>query len=88
MVEHTRLLNEENEAWTDWTARAKYYRPLILRVIDQSERRVIKGETVPAAEKVVERSRYRGGFGFEAGQSRTGGIAWFEWDQRSREYPP
>lgn len=53
MIENTRLLNEKNEAWTDWTARAIYYAPLILRVIDQSERRVLKGESVPAAEKLV-----------------------------------
>jgi IS5 family transposase len=29
-----------------------HYQPLLMRVIDQTERRVLKGETVPAAEKV------------------------------------
>ena len=36
-----------------WQAQFNHYKPLILRVIDQAERRVFKGEQVPAAEKVV-----------------------------------
>lgn len=36
-----------------WIARAMHYIPLIEKVINQSERRVIKGEQVPVAEKVV-----------------------------------
>ncbi len=36
-----------------WVARARYYKPLIERVIEQTERRVFEGETVPAVEKVV-----------------------------------
>lgn len=35
-----------------WQAQAAYYAPLIRRVIDQTERRVFQGETVPAAEKI------------------------------------
>jgi IS5 family transposase len=36
-----------------WIAQAMHYIPLIERVISQSERRVVKGEKVPVAEKVV-----------------------------------
>jgi IS5 family transposase len=36
-----------------WQAKASHYRPLIERIIAQSERRVLKGEQVPAAEKLV-----------------------------------
>ena len=36
-----------------WQAQFNHYKPLILKVIDQSERRVFQGEKVPATEKVV-----------------------------------
>jgi transposase, IS5 family len=36
-----------------WRAAVEHYLPLIERVIDQSKRRVLAGEAVPAAEKVV-----------------------------------
>jgi IS5 family transposase len=36
-----------------WQAKASHYRPLIERIIGQSERRVLKGEHVPACEKLV-----------------------------------
>lgn len=36
-----------------WLSEEKHYRALIDKVIDQSERRVFNGETVPAREKVV-----------------------------------
>jgi transposase, IS5 family len=36
-----------------WQAEFRYYRPLIERVIAQTERRVIHGEAVPASEKIV-----------------------------------
>ena len=36
-----------------WQIEARHYRPLIERVITQSERRVLTGETVPAGEKLV-----------------------------------
>lgn len=36
-----------------WQARVRHYRPLIERVIQQSERRVLAGEPVPAGEKLV-----------------------------------
>ena len=39
--------------WTDWVAQATHYIPLIERIIDQAERRAVKGKNVPAAEKVV-----------------------------------
>jgi IS5 family transposase len=36
-----------------WQAKASHYGPFIERVIAQSERRMLKGEQVPAAEKLV-----------------------------------
>jgi transposase, IS5 family len=36
-----------------WQAKASHYWPLIERIIGQSERRVLKGEQVPACEKLV-----------------------------------
>ena len=37
----------------DWMQRAQHYTGLAVRIIDQTVRRVIKGEKVPAADKVV-----------------------------------
>jgi transposase, IS5 family len=36
-----------------WRVEVEHYLPLIERIIDQSERRVLAGEAVPAAEKLV-----------------------------------
>ncbi|WP_157020298.1 ISNCY family transposase [Mesorhizobium xinjiangense] len=36
-----------------WQGQLRHYRPLIERIITQSERRVLAGETVPANEKLV-----------------------------------
>jgi transposase, IS5 family len=36
-----------------WQAQVQHYQPLIERIIAQSERRVLRGETVPAQEKLV-----------------------------------
>jgi IS5 family transposase len=36
-----------------WRAQVDHYLPLIARLIDQSERRVLRGEAVPAGEKLV-----------------------------------
>lgn len=36
-----------------WIDQVRHYRELLERVIDQTERRVFKGESVPAAEKIV-----------------------------------
>ena len=36
-----------------WQAQFNHYKPLILKVIDQAERRVFQGEKVPATEKIV-----------------------------------
>ena len=38
--------------WTDWMAQATHYTSLIERILDQAERRAVKGLNVPA-EKVV-----------------------------------
>ena len=36
-----------------WLASVRSWLPLVEQVIEQTERRVLKGETVPAAEKLV-----------------------------------
>jgi IS5 family transposase len=36
-----------------WQAKVRHYRPLIEQIIAQTERRVLAGEAVPAAEKLV-----------------------------------
>jgi IS5 family transposase len=36
-----------------WQAEFRHYRPLIERIIGQTERRVLQGETVAANEKIV-----------------------------------
>jgi len=36
-----------------WQAQLNHYKPLILNVIDQTERRVFQGEKVPSTEKIV-----------------------------------
>lgn len=40
-------------AYALWQAQFNHYKPLILRVIDQAERRVFQGEKVPSTEKIV-----------------------------------
>ena len=49
----TRLAKQEEPQIVLWQAKASHYRPLIERIIAQSERRVLKGEQVPAGEKLV-----------------------------------
>lgn len=49
-LEHAGVWGIEFEAWL---GQAQYYKPLIERVISQTERRVFDGEVVPASEKVV-----------------------------------
>jgi IS5 family transposase len=39
--------------WAVWRCEVERYRPLIERVIAQTERRLFQGESVPAAEKIV-----------------------------------
>jgi len=48
-----RLANEGGPQIMLWQAKASHYRPLIERIIEQSKRRVLKGEQVPASEKLV-----------------------------------
>ena len=36
-----------------WQAQVRLYRPLIAQIIDQTERRVLAGEAVPASDKLV-----------------------------------
>jgi IS5 family transposase len=36
-----------------WRAQVEHFLPLIARILDQSERRVLRGQTVPASEKLV-----------------------------------
>jgi transposase, IS5 family len=47
------LANQSGPQAVLWQAKATHYRPLIERIIGQSERRVLKGEQVPACEKLV-----------------------------------
>lgn len=39
-------------AWEAWNASVNHYKPLIKRIIDQTQRRVLAGEQVPAADKL------------------------------------
>ena len=48
---HTVIATQQQN--TDWMKRAEHYAGLTVRIIDQTVRRVIKGEKVPAADKVV-----------------------------------
>lgn len=48
-----RLAKQEAPQSLLWQAKANHYRPLIERIIAQSERRVLKGEQVQASEKLV-----------------------------------
>jgi IS5 family transposase len=42
------------DPWVElWQAQVRHYRPLIERIITQSERRVLAGEPMPAGEKLV-----------------------------------
>ena len=36
-----------------WHAEFRHYRPLIERIIAQTERRVLQGEAIPANDKIV-----------------------------------
>src|SRR6185312_15950373 len=36
-----------------WQIQVRHYRPLVERIVSQSERRVLAGEAVPAGEKLV-----------------------------------
>src|SRR3954470_21046243 len=49
----TRLAWSTTQAVALWLAKVRHYEPLIESVIAQSERRVLRGETVPAREKLV-----------------------------------
>ncbi len=48
-----RLTVATNPSVEPWQIEARHYRPLIERIITQSERRVLVGETVPAGEKLI-----------------------------------
>lgn len=52
---HETLLRASVPLVSEWAWRAEvdHYQTLILRVIDQTERRVFRGESVPASEKVL-----------------------------------
>jgi IS5 family transposase len=52
------LLKVTAEGWQEasqrkWLTEVKHYRDLLLTVVDQTERRVLLGEAVPAEEKIV-----------------------------------
>jgi transposase, IS5 family len=48
-----RLSGSTNPAVALWRAKVRHYEPLVERVIAQSERRVLRGEAVPARDKLV-----------------------------------
>jgi IS5 family transposase len=48
-----RLTSSTHPAVALWRAKVRHYEPLIETVIAQSERRVLRGETVPARDKLV-----------------------------------
>ncbi|RLQ21324.1 ISNCY family transposase [Seongchinamella sediminis] len=50
---HVQLYRFRGPAYGQWIDRVKHYRRLLRRVIRQTRRRVLKGESVPATEKVV-----------------------------------
>jgi transposase, IS5 family len=47
------LTDRAGDAAARWRARVEHYLPLIGRVLDQSERRVLRDQPVPAGEKLV-----------------------------------
>jgi IS5 family transposase len=48
-----RLIGLTDIAAERWRAQVSHYLPLITRVLTQSERRVLRGQTVPASDKLV-----------------------------------
>lgn len=52
-IDRVRHTNGDSVNIKMWINKLEHYRALLLRVIDQTQRRVYGGETVPAAEKVV-----------------------------------
>ena len=48
-----RLIGRAGMAAEHWRAQVDHYLPLIARILDQSERRVLHGQAVPASEKLV-----------------------------------
>lgn len=43
----------DNASQNNWISQVKHYRDLLLSVVEQTKRRVIDGEKVPASEKIV-----------------------------------
>lgn len=52
-IEQVQQQCSDNDLSQPWIGKVKYYRQLLERVIEQTERRVIHGERVPAPEKLV-----------------------------------
>ena len=52
-LDRIKLEGSNDEATQCWMSKVVHYRELLLRVIDQTQRRVYGEETVPAAEKLV-----------------------------------
>jgi IS5 family transposase len=52
-LDHAFKIIEKQRDMDKWLAQVEHYRPLVQRIIDQTQRRVILGERVPAADKVV-----------------------------------
>ena len=52
-IETVQSANCKAELVQQWVEEVEHYRSLMLRVVDQTQRRIYNGETVPASEKIV-----------------------------------
>ena len=52
-IDTVRLMAPDALNTRQWIEKLEHYRDLLLRVVDQTQRRVYDGETVPASEKIV-----------------------------------
>ena len=52
-IETVRLQSHDAEAGQRWTEKVEHFLGLLLRVVDQTQRRVYNDEKVPASEKIV-----------------------------------
>lgn len=52
-IESVRLASNNMERAEKWVSKIKHYRDLTLKLVDQTVRRVLRKESVPASEKIV-----------------------------------
>jgi len=51
-LDHDDIKNSSHEKSQQWLANVEHYKKLLLKVIDQTQQRVIQKEKVPASEKL------------------------------------